>query len=220
MSLSVYINKEHLHHAYCIEGDREQVQSSLLNFLEQDLGFKTKANPDFLHSSYETFSIEDSRKLKQFQQEKAFGDKKVFIISFNFITREAQNALLKIFEEPITGTHFFLITRSVHVLLPTLVSRLFVFEYKNDRYNKDVEEFISLHPAKRLEYVQKIITSKDKFEAIRFLDSLEIVFQKKAFYKKYPQFAKELIQLKKYLFLNGSSVKLVLEHVALTFPIM
>ena len=65
--------------------------------------------------------------MKDRQQKKSLdGGKKIFVISTNSITREAQNSLLKIFEEPTEGTHFFLILSSSRILIPTLKSRLHV----------------------------------------------------------------------------------------------
>ena len=36
-----------LHHAYCLEGSRENILNTLFKFLEDDLKFKIKGNPDF-----------------------------------------------------------------------------------------------------------------------------------------------------------------------------
>lgn len=49
---------------------------------------------------------------------------RVFIIrTAHLMTTEAQNALLKIFEEPPKGVHFFLLTENASALLPTVRSR-------------------------------------------------------------------------------------------------
>ena len=95
------------HHAYCLEGDVAHVKDEVLRVLEQSLGFKTKANLDFWLGEFDTFGIDDSRRVSSFQVGKAMsGDKKIIMLTLNSMTREAQNSLLKTFltDVRITGT--------------------------------------------------------------------------------------------------------------------
>jgi len=48
----------------------------------------------------------------------------LFVIAASFITHEAQNALLKLFEEPPVDTAFVLVVPPAFQLLPTLQSRI------------------------------------------------------------------------------------------------
>jgi DNA polymerase III gamma/tau subunit len=83
--------------------------------------------------SYETFGVDEGRELKEAQLSKSFGGgKKIFVISFETITVEAQNSLLKVFEEPTPDTHFFLISRTGSRLLPTLRSRIVFLQTESD----------------------------------------------------------------------------------------
>ena len=50
--------------------------------------------------------------------------KKFFIIQTDFFNEAAQQALLKIFEEPASDVHFFILTSRASALLDTLASRL------------------------------------------------------------------------------------------------
>ena len=69
--------------------------------------------------------------------------KKIFIIETGFFTREAQNSLLKVFEEePTEGTHFFVFTPSAETLLPTLRSRMVILHQK-----RKVSKTRTLQPA-------------------------------------------------------------------------
>lgn len=52
------------------------------------------------------------------------GSEQVFVIQTMFITLEAQNALLKLFEEPPIGLQFVLVVPLGFQLLPTLQSRI------------------------------------------------------------------------------------------------
>jgi len=108
------INPKNLHHAYLLEGEKENTFQALLDFLDKDLNFSTVANPDFWLGDFDSLGIDDSREIKSFQSRKAFvGERKVLVIKTNFITHEAQNSLLKVFEEPTENTHLFLIMSSV-----------------------------------------------------------------------------------------------------------
>ena len=56
--------------------------------------------------------------------------KKIFIICVNNFSLDAQNVLLKMFEEPIENTHFFLIVPDTNALLKTFVSRFYLISEK------------------------------------------------------------------------------------------
>lgn len=65
---------------------------------------------------------------------------KVIAILFNKFQREAQNAMLKILEEPPDNVLFILICPSKSILLPTILSRLLVVDksYHNSK-SQDIE---------------------------------------------------------------------------------
>ncbi len=219
--LKTQLNKENLHHAYLLDGAFPAVLAELEEFLEGELGFAVKANPDFWLGEFETFGIDDGRKIKEMQSRTASsGDKKIFIISANFITREAQNALLKMFEEPTAGTHFFIITTNTNQILPTLKSRLQILsasrsslDAKADASRLDLEaRFLKVSKAKRLEFLKSTIEEKDKQKAIEFLNGLEQELAKDV--KKYSFALEEIQKARGYLSDRGSSVKMLLEHIA------
>src|SRR3989344_2876018 len=144
MSIWSDLSKDNLHHAYLIEGAREEILAGLLDFLK-GAGMPIRGNPDFMHLHVDAFKMEDARNLKAYQQEKSFSaDKKVFVISANSILLEAQNTLLTVFEEPIPGTHFFVIVPDTHSLIRTLVSRFYVLRQPAGGYEKDktAEKFL------------------------------------------------------------------------------
>ena len=75
-----HINKNNLHHAYLIEGNKNILEDLFLYF-EQELNFKTKSNPDFYFKSYDTFRIDDARELNTIKDEKSFsGNFKIVVI--------------------------------------------------------------------------------------------------------------------------------------------
>ena len=217
--LKTQLNKDNLHHAYLLDGVFADVLAELEKFLEGELNFKVKANPDFWLGEFETFGIDDGRKIKEMQTRTASaGDKKIFIISANFITSEAQNALLKMFEEPTSGTHFFIITSNTSQILPTLKSRLQIIACPRLDLGQACprsslgQEFLKVSKAERLELLKPIIEEKDKQRAIEFLNDLE---QELAGDVRKNHFALEEIQkVRGYLNDRGSSVKMLLEHIA------
>ena len=71
MEILENLNKNNLHHAYLIEGAREEIIPKIFKFME-DLGIKTSGNPDFCHISLDSFKIEDAHNLKSVEYEKSF----------------------------------------------------------------------------------------------------------------------------------------------------
>ncbi len=241
----IYKNSKTLHHAYLLEGEKEGLIRDLLNFLKKELDFSVEGNPDFWLGDFDNFGIENSGEIKDFQSRKAIrGDKKILIIKTNFITREAQNALLKIFEEPTEQTHLFLIMPSAEALLPTLKSRLTLEVLPPNKLGSiasqfskiSAEKFLEAGIAKHFELIKVFLPKKkgdkaDKAGAILFLNDLE-----QSLYKKFqagkmaekgatappsPQinprtsFAfEEIIKCRSYLNDRSPSVKMILEHLS------
>ena len=58
--ISKYFDKNNLHHAYLIEGAREEVVPEILEVVGE-LGVKTLGNPDFVQITLDSFKIEDAR---------------------------------------------------------------------------------------------------------------------------------------------------------------
>jgi len=204
-----------LHHAYILEGEKELIRKNLIDFIEKYLKHETKGNPDFWHGQFESFSIDDARKLRDRQSQKALSDgRKIFVIETLTITVEAQNALLKVFEEPTSGTHFFIITPSAHVFLPTLRSRVVIIARENEeiKNSRPIQEFVTMTPSERLKFVADIIENKNKEQAIELVEGLIIYARSK---KYTPETMTELIKIRGYLNDRSPSLKLSLEHAAM-----
>lgn len=235
MNLITHLDKNNLHHAYLIEGDREEVVSELLKFVES-LDIKTSANPDFCHISVDSFKIEDARNLKSIQSEKSFSvGKKIFLISVNNILLDAQNTLLKIFEEPIENTHFFIITPNTDILLRTLVSRFYLIKTKPELIEelKQAEEFLKMSTGNRIEFIKEMLVEievptevgiptevgKDsvRSKALKFLNALESVLVSKMPFNTQACFA-QIFKVREFLSQPGSSAKSLMESIALIIP--
>jgi len=207
--------KENLHHAYFIEGEKASILIDLEAFLSDAFQIVRQGHPDVHFAEYESFGIDEGRELQSAQSMKpVMGDRKIFILITSSITSEAQNSLLKVFEEPTPGTHFFVISSSQRILLPTLRSRMVVVSHASAQ-NRDesgqAKRFLSLDPKGRLDLVAPLIEEKDKSKAEGFLQALVTELHVKG----KPKAIKELLLLIRYLKDRSPSLKLILERAAL-----
>jgi DNA polymerase III delta prime subunit len=231
LNLSIH----NLHHAYALEEKSEEDLVALDEFIEKEMGTPLRGNPDFFKIKVDTFGIDEARSLKIPASFKAVTiGKKVFVICARVITDQAQNALLKLLEEPTPGTHFFLVIPNLIKLLPTLRSRVIPITNNTSKEtpqsDSNIKLFINATPAKRFDIVTEIIKEKSKDEdrglikgrATQFLAQLEIYLHKTLDMEKLsPEeqlFFTELIQTQDYLQDQGSSLKLLLEHITLFLP--
>jgi len=218
------IDRNKAHHAYCIEADRPQA----FDFLEKEVypafDLKTKGNPDYWFYECDTFSIDESRALRARAAVTSFGGgKKVFVLAANFITHEAQNSLLKLFEEPTPDTHFFLLIPSSRVLAPTLRSRFEIIRVKRvEADEEDAYDFLEASLPKRLSKTAKMAKSVSdekisRAEVISFLDRVESVLSRQKS-KNYDSM-RGLIEARRSLSGRAPAVKMILETLAIALPI-
>lgn len=222
---TVYKTRGDLHHACLIEGDKVTIIPALRAFFEKELNFATQGNPDFYVGEYTSFSIDDGRRLIESAMRKSLQGRKIFVTTFTTITHEAQNALLKLFEDPKENTHFFLITPDAHTLLGTLRSRLFLLAETQGTLDltqrKTAHEFLTYSKKDRLAFLKGIIDAKDKDAARVFLDALTEELHTQLHAKDAGHATAgllEVVSARHYLLDRSSSLKLLLEHVALTLP--
>ncbi|MEK7505060.1 MAG: hypothetical protein AAB589_02150 [Patescibacteria group bacterium] len=201
------------HHAYLIISAEE---TTLIADLKKDY-------PEANHQKFERLGIEDSRALALDQSQTNWhGHKKIFILEINDATIEAQNALLKMLEEPTAETHFFLIVPNAEILLPTVRSRLQTLRVtlkdpRCDLNTQTAQEFLALIPAKRLEWLKNTDLPNN------FLDQLEVAMFKpqgrtlktqnsRCDLKSWP----DLTLARRHWRTPGASHKLLLEHLAVS----
>ncbi len=217
------------YHSYCIIGG-EAEKAALLFTLDSEFGIIKKANQDFFEKSYENFSIDDARALKlvhEMRPVSAMG-KKIFIIKTDSINTEAQNALLKLLEEPADYAYFFIIIPSINILLPTVKSRLHFIEIKkteksksdNEDYVAEAKKFISSDPAKRLELIKKLTDDiskekRTKQDVILLLNEIEKQISDEKGIVKGEKSLRVVENAIKYLNDRSPSIKMLLEYVAL-----
>ena len=198
-----------LHHAYFIVGSADAAERELHAFFQKE-GIKLLGSPDFFLWTGETFGIDDARDLSVSAVKKAFIDRKVFFIAPAKITLEAQNALLKTFEEPVANTHFFLCLPDAGMIIPTLLSRMQTVRLKGEEETNEAENFLKLPLKGRLVFVKKFVDEEKNISA--FLDLLlSYMRDKKASLESVEKVYKMRLRSDD----RGVSPRLILEHLAL-----
>ncbi len=239
--LRTQISLEHLSHAYIVEAEREEGARALQS-LFQSFGISTVANPDYHEYHFETLLIEHARELRRAQGLRgADGAKKIFVVAFNAITSESQNALLKTLEEPTEGTHFFFLVRTSALLLPTVRSRMQLVRIATEEgaggeATLFAKKFLAASVSERMKMVERMTKAKTddkpkaKEEARVFVGALESVLYEKfqrpslgkegADIQRSPLAAalEDIVVTKRELGGRSPSIKLLLEFLALTLP--
>jgi DNA polymerase III delta prime subunit len=177
------------HHAYYVSGETEQGIARARAYVAEQLGIAVAANPDVMLLRHGLLSVDDARKIRSIAElSPTIGSQKVLIISAIRLFHEAQNALLKLFEEPPAGTVLVLVIPSEGMLLPTLRSRLLVLPVVNDvagvtdSISIEAQEFLKAGKAEREKILTKIVdrskSDKDdekqaaRLSAIRLVEGL------------------------------------------------
>lgn len=209
------------HHAYLIEGDVELSFKELILSLER-LEIPTLGNPDIFIKEYETLLIDHAREIKDFQSEAASekNKKKIIILKTRSFSYPAQNALLKVFEEPRPGVVIFVIMPESTKLYPTLRSRLLgtIGEYAPyESLKKDAKVFLKSNIKSRLDFLKKFTDIESKValkeKSLNFLNLLEEELGKSGAMADKDK-VKDIYLAKKYIGDQGSSPKILLEHLA------
>jgi DNA polymerase III, delta subunit len=220
------------HHAYLIAGDSERGMVRALAFIEEELGLG-KNHPDRTVLSYDLFSVDDARTLSSVAlRHPVAGDVKAIIISAQRFFHEAQNALLKLFEEPPTGTYLFLVLPSEGLVIPTLRSRLLPLSGNSKNHPVPfVTEFLEGSAAVREKIVSKLLerakSDKDEEKQRVRADALLLLegLTRAAYvqYRKEPTpafeaFLSDLTRFIPILHERSAPLKPIFEHLLLTLP--
>ncbi len=222
------------HHAYLIVGQKNSLLPVLLELFENKFKIAINGNPDFSVINFDSMGIDESRKIKEMQSFKSLGDsKRIFVISTNGITVQAQNAMLKMFEEPTENTHFFIIVPTSNFIIDTLLSRVVVLDgsfviphlmrdpgSSNTKEDKvlDSKKFLKSTYPERLKMIEKFLKEfKDNKEgksvANDFVSEIETIIAKDL--KQNKDSLEKILEIKKYIFDTSSSIKMLLETLAM-----
>lgn len=218
------------HHAILVEGEPLASLDVIKGGLSE-YGVETEGNPDILFLSYQKFGIDEARNVIEMSVGAPVRDQsKIIVFSFDSITNDAQNAFLKIFEDPSPSLKFIISTHSANGLLPTLKSRLSILRLGAELRRIDAEErgidvgdFMKMSVGEKLKEVEKMVKeykdggSKQKIK--KFLLGILYFLEEKI---KKGEKGNELVALKAtakaldYLEDKSASVKILLESVVLS----
>lgn len=223
-----HLGKKNLHHAYLIIGSAQELRTDLLSVIDLILGTPAQGSPDFWHHKTTLFGITDSQDLRLRQSQAAFGNVRCFLIEATSFSTDAEDALLKTLEEPAPNTHFFIIFHDKELLLPTLLSRMFVLSSEISDEREEAKNFLEGDVAYRLKYIDKLFckktsTPEEKRELKRkfskFVSDVEREFHKEVVPDLNSRGAYRALQkVTKYLNDSGATSELIGEFISLTLP--
>lgn len=215
---------EGYHHGYLLIGDADKATTTALKMASQILGRAENlldSHPDFSFLKTDLLGIDDARKIRENSSKKSFfGQGRVFVIVADFFSREANNALLKTFEEPAGLSYFFVVTKLADNLLETLRSRLTVLNFEivqelAKEKRELAEKFLKETIFNRGEMIKNMASQKDKKKVLDFLDSLTFILREKLLEDFSPVLVESLTELDKtrrFVFQRGSSLKMLLDY--------
>ncbi len=221
------------HHAFLIVGERQSRFEKFRHLLHEKIAAEKMHAADMWSREYETIGIDDARSIKEVQNTMPIGDRRVMLVSFRSMQGEAQNSLLKLFEDPSSHTVFFVCVDDTSSFLPTLLSRFYVVNpgastdahADASRVRETAQKFLHASYAARLNMLEPIITEKDKGLALGFIDSLEMELSQKMNRSaegahNRSQIFEELFSARHFLRSRSPSVKMILEHICGIVPVI
>lgn len=206
------------HHAILLVHENRNVIAEEL-FAELE-----KVSPAHRFFNQTVLNIENARAIISWAQS-PYSEERVGIISFHTIGLEAQNALLKILEEPQANIRFVLVTSNVHDLLGTVLSRVQQITLASEKKSLQLaEKFLSTKHALRMKLPEVVSLlsmvdeedRKDKEKIKAFILSLaEYLIQTK---EKNVSVILDVFNVAKHITKPSASGKTLLEYLALLLP--
>lgn len=223
--LAGHYQNNRLGHGYFLVGSKEEAEKAVLKTAALLLNTekeKVYCHPDFFRYQSDKFGIDDSHNLKKqaFLTSKCSGPK-IFFLSVGSFTPDAQNALLKLLEEPPADTYFFISAFSPDSLSLILRSRLAVlFERTSANLGKAkmdfLEKFLKSSFQQRLKLVDCL--SEDRARTIEFVKGVEVAAVHFFQDGKWRDFSEEMRLNRRLLDHPALACRLILEHLALSLP--
>ncbi|MCA9353036.1 hypothetical protein KC901_02535 [Patescibacteria group bacterium] len=204
------------HHAYGIESSHNVIEQ-LKNIIPiNDCSY-------IFDKEYDTFKIDDARAIKSLQSEKT-EKAAIFILRWTLINTEAQNALLKVLEEPTPNTYFILLFPNAKMLLPTLQSRLSMLYHQEGEHDDTRERkiilssFLTMSLQERFDIIKQLTDKKSentltKADVLLFLNDLERYLHEQKNIDS--ETMGTVFEARNYLEAKGASMKMILDTIAM-----
>lgn len=229
--------KANLFSFYIVNGNSEENKKEVLLFLNDELDFLEKNNPDFYTFKELSLSIETAREIKKINSIAKSDNKsfRVFFIETEKIEEATQNAFLKTFEEPQKNTIFFLFIKNNNLILDTLKSRARIISGHSSFSSQRAIDFLESDYLGREKIIEKIIkkystekenkSQKTKEDFLKLFSEIEIIFLEKIQsvdgkekVLKLSKFYKTFLNLKSQAKQNGSGIKNIFIYLAVFLP--
>lgn len=184
-----------------------------------------------LQAFEKAMGIEDVRNIQKAILLKPFRGKTkaVIIDAYENITPQAQNALLKILEEPPANTIIIISASKKELLLPTIISRCKVIELKENNLtlsNEEISQYLNVLISlseKGIGYKLKLAQdiAINKGESIVWLEKMSVFLRNKLIKNhndlQYLHFLKELQKTYKAIKSTNVNKRIALENLFLSF---
>ncbi len=197
---------KNLKHSNIVIGN-ENILEYMDNLLLSNLDFDIKSNPDFLFLDLENFRIDDVRDFEDWiflRPIKSYI--KVCLVKTKQIGHEAQNALLKVLEEPPIGTYIFISLPNLGGIIPTILSRVSVLHNEPEvSVEKETLKFFRSNLKEKFAMIRSLNKKTDKEIIKNLLNNLE-KYEVEDLNQK-----KNILTGKILLSARGSSPKMILE---------
>lgn len=174
-------------HSFLIASKKKKTSSDYVTaFLEKE---KIDLLDKDMNSYEKAMGIEDVRNIQKRILLKPFKGKTkaVVIEAYESITTEAQNALLKVLEEPPANTIIIISVPRKEIILPTIISRCKVVELNDDKQTLSNDEITQLHNylislsqsgiGERLRIAQDL--SKNKDDVLLWLEKMTVYLRQR-----------------------------------------
>lgn len=167
------------------------------------------------------FGIDDVRTLIAHAYRRPDGEDELrtLLVATEFITEEAQQALLKIVEEPPLSTAFVFVIPEGYSFLPTLESRFERLGSLGDGVGDETfSSFLELSYKDRLALVEEVTKKKDHAYQAKLKKGLIAYLKQEggSLSLAAPNTLSELEYITRLLLTRGASNKMLLEHMSLT----
>lgn len=221
-----------MHHAYILTGDRGEGIAWVRSWAVRELDVVGQQSPDFTIQEYGVLTAADARAIAEHAvQAPLVGSVNILVIAATRMYHEAQNALLKLFEEPPPNTYLFLILPTQGGIAATLRSRVHMVALgsRTQEVSEEARAFLAGNRAERSALIKKLLADAnddDRDEAreaiIGVVSGIEHALYEKLDTKKPDRgivaALDDISALRGVLYERGGPMKLVLEHLALSVP--
>lgn len=208
------------HHAHLVIGNIEQNYEGLRLAIHQKVSSKHFESVDVWSRTFENLNIDDAREIKEIHNTRPIGQKRIVLVALRTIQSEAQNSLLKLFEDPQSDTVFFVCAAQTEIFLPTVLSRFNVVNVSgtaSEEYQKLVSKFLAGNIKERFNLIEPIVKEKDKVQAEKFLNSLEASLYGKDIESGVFD---SIFSARHFLRSRSPSVKMILENLCGIVPVI